>query len=107
MTEPAFDMSSIIALYKEDARQSVKTMAEAWDRWMEVSEGGQARQSLRKLSHQLRGSGKTYGFSFVTRASKAIENIMIKLDKKTLVADEKVRLSVKKKLDRLAAAFKD
>jgi len=107
MTEPAFDMSTIVALYKEDARQSVKGMADAWAQWSQVSDGGQARQALRKLSHQLRGSGKTYGFSQVTRVSKAIENIMIKLDNKTLMADENVRLSVKRKLDRLAAAFKD
>jgi chemotaxis protein histidine kinase CheA len=107
VTEPAFDMSEIIALYKEDARQAIMSMRAAWVQWADVVAGGPARQHLRKLSHQLRGSGRTYGFSDVTRISKAIENIMMKLEKKTLAAGEPVRLSLQKKIDRLAMAFKD
>ena len=100
-------MSEIIALYKEDARQAISSMRAAWLQWAEVSDGGQARQNLRKLSHQLRGSGRTYGFHDVTRVSKAIESIMVKLEKKTLAAGEPVRLSLQKKIDRLARVFKD
>ena|SRR5665213_2243292 len=100
-------MSEIIALYKEDARQSVAQMRAACARWDEVATGGRARDHLRKLSHQLRGSGRTYGFSGVTRVSKAIENIMMKLEKQTLSGSESVRLSLQKKIDRLAADFKD
>jgi chemotaxis protein histidine kinase CheA len=107
VTEPVFDMSEIIALYKEDARQSVLGMRAAWLQWAEISAGGPARQNLRKLSHQLRGSGRTYGFPEVTRVSKAIENIMTKLEKKRLPAGEPARLSLQKKIDRLAAVFKD
>jgi len=107
VAESTFDMSEIIALYKEDARQAIADMREAWRQWAEVAAGGQARQNLRKLSHQLRGSGRTYGFCDVTRISKAIENIMMKLENKTLTANEPVRLSLQKKIDRLALVFKD
>jgi chemotaxis protein histidine kinase CheA len=107
VAEPAFDMSAIVALYKEDARRSVEGMRAAWARWDEVCAGGSAWHDLRKLSHQLRGSGRTYGFRDVTLISKAIENMMTKLNQKTLIGNEAVRASLKKKIDRLVAAFKD
>lgn|GEM_PF-1858030 len=107
MTEPAFDMSEIIALYKEDARRAIAEMQASINNWTEIVNAGQARQNLRKLSHQLRGSGRTYGFHAVSRISKAMENIMMKLEKNTLPAGERVRGSIQKKIDRLAQAFKD
>ena len=107
MTEPAFDMSEIIALYKVDARQAIAEMYAALLQWTDVSAGAAARQNLRKLSHQLRGSGRTYGFNDVTRVSKAIENIMMKLEKKTLAPNESVQRSLQIKIDRLARTFKD
>ena len=105
--EPAFDMSAIIALYKEDARQAIANMRAALAQWPDVAAGGQACKELRKLSHQLRGSGRTYGFHNVSRISKAMENIMVKLEKKTVNAEERVRLSIEKKIGRLSDAFKE
>ena len=98
-------MSAIIALYKEDARQMVAHMRAAWEQWAAVAAGGEPCKELRKLSHQLRGSGRTYGFHNVTRVSKAIENIMIKLEKKTLNAEDRVRSSLQRKIDRLSDVF--
>ena len=84
MGEPVLDLSEILDLYKEDARR----MAAQDERGLgamggEVQAGGAARQELRRLSHQLRGIlGRTYGFREVTRISKALENIMLKLEKR-------------------------
>ena len=59
-------------------------------RWDDIQAGGPARQEMRKLSHQLRGSGRTYGFREVTRLCKAMENIILKLEKNNLKADDRV-----------------
>ena len=105
MSDSAIDLSEIIDLYKEDARQMIGKMQAALSRWAEVQQGGEARQILRRLSHQLRGSGRTYGFRNVTRFSKAIENIMQKLEKAKLPADDRVWEAIRKKVDLLAAVF--
>ncbi len=83
----------------------VVKMREALSRWDEVVQGGAARQELRRLSHQLRGSGRTYGFRSVTRAGKAIEGIIQKVEKNKLPADDRVRESLRLKIEHLAAAF--
>ena len=105
MGEPALDLSAIIDLYKEDARRMVGTMQAALARWDEVRRGGGPRQDLRRLSHQLRGSGRTYGYRNVSRLSKAIESIVQRMDKAKLPADDRVRDSIQKMIDRLAAVF--
>jgi chemotaxis protein histidine kinase CheA len=105
MGEPALDLSELIGLYKEDARRMAAQMQEALSRWEEVQAGGAARQDLRRLSHQLRGSGRTYGFSNVTRICKAIENMIQKVEKSRLAPDERLRESVRKKVELLKAAF--
>ncbi len=84
----------------------IERMQEALIRWEEVQHAGPAREELKRLSHQLRGSGRTYGFRSVTRFCKAIENIMLKLDKAKLAPDERVRASIRKKLDGLVSMFK-
>src|SRR5256885_265633 len=99
MPEPALDMSEIIGLYKEDARRMVSDMRSALQRWDEVKIGGPARNDLRRLSHQLRGSGRTYGFRNVTRISKAMEQIVQKLEKQILEADERVKKAMAGKID--------
>jgi len=104
--EPALDMSEIVDLYKEDARRMVEDMHKALTRWAEVATGGAPRQELRRLSHQLRGSGRTYGFRSVTRIGKAMEQIMQKLEKQALPADERTRKAVAVKVERLAQIFK-
>jgi chemotaxis protein histidine kinase CheA len=104
-SEPAFDLSEIVELYKQDARRMIADMYSAMSRWDELGRGGPARAELRRLSHQLRGSGRTYGFRNVTRYSKAIEHIVVKLERNRLQADEAVRASIQNKIDRLAAAF--
>ncbi len=106
MTEPILDLSEIVDLYKEDARRMIDKMQQALARWEEVQHAGPARQELRRLSHQLRGSGRTYGFRSVTRFCKAIENIMLKLEKARLTADERVHASIRQKLDSLVSAFR-
>jgi len=103
--EPALDLSEILDLYKEDARRTVRTMALAAERWEEVASGGAARYDLRKLSHQLRGSGRTYGFRDVTRISKAMERIVQRLEAGALAADDRVRRALQKKIERLAQIF--
>ncbi len=105
MPEPILDLSEIMGMYKEDAQKTVIKMGEAFSQWAEIQRGGQPRLDLRRMSHQLRGSGRTYGFRRVTRFCKAIENIMIKLDKKQLPADERVHESIRKKLELLKSAF--
>jgi chemotaxis protein histidine kinase CheA len=105
MAEPALDLSEIMDLYKEDARRMVGQMRIAQACWEEVQQGGPARQELRKLSHQMRGSGRTYGFREATRLCKAIENIIQKLEKNKLPADERIRKSLHLKIERLAAVF--
>ncbi len=103
--EAALDMSEIIGMYKEDARRMVGDMRAAVGQWPEVESGGTARLQLRRLSHQLRGSGRTYGFRTVSRVSKALEQIIQKLEKQTLTADERIKKSVSDKVDRLAKIF--
>ncbi len=105
MAEPALDLSEIIDLYKEDAKRMVEKMRGALLQWDDIKLGGAPRQELRKLSHQLRGSGRTYGFCQVTRVSKAIENIMLKLETSKVPADERARKTLFKKIERLASLF--
>lgn len=105
MSEPAIDLSELIGLYKEDARKTVAKMKENFARWQEYKSGGTARAELRRMSHQLRGSGRTYGFRQVTRICKAIENITIKVENGKLQADEAVRRSVAKKIELLASVM--
>jgi len=105
MGEPALDLSEIVGLYKEDARLMVAKMNDALLRWAEIPVGGPARQDLRRLSHQLRGSGRTYGFRNVTRFSKAIEGIMLKIEKGQIAADDRTRKSIQAKVQLLAKAF--
>lgn len=105
--EPAFDLSEIVGLYKEDARQMIATMFRALDRWPEVVTGGEARQELRKLAHQLRGSGRTYGFRDVTRTSKALEGIMIRMQKQSIMADDRTRAAIQRKIAKLETIFKE
>jgi chemotaxis protein histidine kinase CheA len=92
-------------LYKGDAKHMVDQMRSALIRWSEVQQGGPARQELRKLSHQMRGSGRTYGFRQATRICKAMENIILKLEHNRLQADDRVQKSLQVKIDRLAAVF--
>jgi chemotaxis protein histidine kinase CheA len=105
MSEPALDLSEIIDLYKEDARRSIEQMRAAATQWAEVAQGGAACQQLRKLAHQLRGSGRTYGFRNVTRIGKAMEHLMIKLQTKRIPADERLREILVKYIQRLAVIF--
>jgi len=103
--EPILDFADIIELYKQDARQSVERMRAALERWGEVVTGGPARAELRKLSHQMRGSGRTYGFRDATRISKAMERIVEGLEKHRFEADERIRCSLGRKIERLAKVF--
>ncbi len=105
MGEPALDLSEIMDLYKVDARVMVDKMRAAWARWEDVAKGGPARQELRKLSHQLRGSGRTYGYRSVSHCSKAIEGIITRMDKARLQADDRVREALRKQIERLATSF--
>ena len=106
MNEPAMDLSEIMDLYKEDARQAIAQMQGAMERWKEVVQGGPARTDLRRLSHQLRGSGRTYGFREVTRIGKAIENTVQKMERDALRPDNRVRQALSVKIDRLQALFR-
>jgi flagellar hook-basal body complex protein FliE len=92
MAEPTLDLSEIIDLYKEDAKKMVEKMRSAVARWEEIQ-------------HQLRGSGRTYGYRQVTRFSKALESIMQKLEKAQLPADDRSRKAIQDKIERIAAAF--
>jgi chemotaxis protein histidine kinase CheA len=105
MPEPALDLSEIIDLYKIDARHMAAQMQAALARWEEVRQGGAARQALRRLSHQLRGSGRTYGFREVTRVCKAMENIVQKIEENRLEPDARAQDSLRRKIDRLVAIF--
>ena len=105
MSEPVLDLSEIVGLYKEDARRSVRQMQAAVQRWDEVLAGGAACLELRKLSHQLRGSGRTYGFRNVTRIAKALEHLMIKIQAKKLPGSDRLRQVVTRDIERLAAVF--
>ncbi len=104
-SEAGLDLSEIVGMYKEDARRMIQDMRQAADRWQEVREGGPARQILRRLSHQLRGSGQTYGFRRATLVSKALEQIIQKLENGKLSADERVQRSVATKIDLLNSVF--
>ena len=105
MGEPALDLSEIVDLYKEDARLMIVKMREALTRWDDAAEAAAARQELRRMSHQLRGSGRTYGFRSVTRVAKAMESIMLKVEKNVLPADERAREALRVKVERLASEF--
>lgn len=98
-------MSEIIELYKEDARRMIQDMRGVMTRWSDVVQGGAARQDLRRLAHQLRGSGRTYGFRDVTRICKALEQITQKLERRALVGDNRVRHALSLKIERLAVIF--
>ena len=106
MTEPVLDLSEIVGLYKEDARRSIELMRAAAHSWDDVRQGGAARIQLRKLAHQLRGSGRTYGFRSVTRIGKALEHMMIKLQAKRVQPDERVQKCVTRLIERLAITFR-
>ena len=106
MGEPALDLSEIVDLYKEDARRMVRAMRAAMQRWDEVAAGGPACLELRKYSHQLRGSGRTYGFRDVTRVAKAMEHLTEGLQKHALPADDRMRESILAKIDRLGSIFR-
>jgi chemotaxis protein histidine kinase CheA len=106
MSEPVLDLSEIVGMYKEDARRSVERMRASVQRWKEVGENGPAGQELRKLAHQLRGSGRTYGFRNVTRIGKALEHLMIKLQAKRLAADDRLQKIMASHIERLADIFK-
>jgi chemotaxis protein histidine kinase CheA len=105
MGEPALDLSEIIDLYKDDARRMIGQMKSAVGRWEEIRQGGVARQELRKFSHQMRGSGRTYGFREATRLCKAMENLMLKLDNNKIPADDRLRQSLQTKVERLTVLF--
>jgi len=106
MAEPALDLSEIIGLYKDDARRSVGQMRDAVAKWPEMAANGEACQQLRRLAHQLRGSGRTYGFRGVSRIGKAMEQVIIKLQAKRLPADERLRTFMQVQIERLAEIFK-
>ena len=105
-SEPLLDLSEILGLYKEDARRMIGDMRSALGRWEEVVQGGSALKDLRRLAHQLRGSGRTYGFRDVTRISKAMEQVVQKLEKSSLPPDERVREAIASKVDKLDRIFK-
>ena len=105
MAEPALDLSEIMDLYKEDARRMTGLMRSALSRWEEIRQGGPARQELRKLSHQMRGSGRTYGFREATRLCKAMENIVLKLETNRLPCDDRTKESLRAKIERVTAVF--
>ena len=105
MTEPVLDLSEIVGLYKEDARKSVEKMRAAAQRWDDVISGGPAGLELRKLAHQLRGSGRTYGFRNVTRLGKALEHLMVKLQSKRLASSDRLKKIVVDYIERLAVTF--
>jgi chemotaxis protein histidine kinase CheA len=107
MTEPILDLSEIVGLYKEDARKSVASMRAAAQRWEDILAGGPAFLELRKLAHQLRGSGRTYGFREVTRLGKALEHLMIKLQNKRIKGSDRLRTLVASYIDRLGKAFNE
>src|SRR5437016_13650764 len=100
MGEPLLDLSEIIDLYKEDARRMVEKMRVNMEHWDQIQQGGPARADLRRLSHQLRGSGRTYGFRKVTRMCKAIENIVFRLEQGKLQADERVKNLICKTIEK-------
>ena len=100
------DLSEIIGPYKDEARRSVQLMRAALQRWEEVTLGGSARKELRKMSHQLRGSGRTYGFRNVSRISKAIEHLIQKLESKRIDPDARLRRVVSAHVEKLAGIFK-
>jgi chemotaxis protein histidine kinase CheA len=106
MTEPVIDLSEILDMYKEDARRSVSQMRAAMENWSEVLNDGPARQEIRKLSHQLRGSGRTYGFRNVSRVAKAMEHAVILLQSGRIPADERLKKCLSTWIERLAEAFK-
>ena len=106
MNEPALDLSEIVGLYKDDARRSVEQMRAALARWDEVANGGAACKELRKMSHQLRGSGRTYGFRDVSRIGKALEHLIQKLEAKRITADARLRQAVSGHIEQLAGIFK-
>jgi len=105
MGEPAIDLSEIMDLYKEDAKRMIQQMQSALIRWPEIQQGGPARLELRKLSHQMRGSGRTYGFGHATRMCKAMENIVQKLEHNRLPADDRILKSLRAKIERLISIF--
>ena len=105
MNEPIMDLSEIVGLYKDDARRSVSSMRAALSRWDDICALGPATQELRKLAHQLRGSGRTYGFRDVTRLGKALEHIMIRIQSKRFRPDERCRALMTKYVDRLTKIF--
>src|SRR5258708_38286484 len=106
MTEPVLDLSEIVGLFKQDDRLTVMRMKAEAQCWDEVIQGGPACLQLRKLAHQLRGSGRTYGFRDVTRIGKALELLMVKLQSKHLKPDQRLQTFVARCLERLADIFK-
>jgi chemotaxis protein histidine kinase CheA len=105
MSEPILDLSEIMDLYKADARRMVGEMQSLLGRWEEVASSVTGRKELRRLAHQLRGSGRTYGFRDVSRICKAMETIVIKFDSQHLTDAERIRQSLCAKVERLATIF--
>ena len=105
MNEPAWDLGELVGVYKEDARKTVAHMRDALARWDEMAENGPASQELRKLAHQLRGSGRTYGFRNVSRVAKALERLVIKLQSKSLEPSDRLLQVMKKNVQRLSEIF--
>jgi chemotaxis protein histidine kinase CheA len=105
MAEPMMDLSEIVGLYKEDARRSVQHMQTALQQWDDVVAGGPAALELRKLAHQLRGSGRTYGFREVTRLGKALEHLMIMLQAKQVPGNDRLNKVITRYVNRLAVIF--
>jgi len=105
MNEPALDLSEIVGLYKDDARRSVQQMREALQRWEDVASGGAACKTLRKMSHQLRGSGRTYGFRNVSRISKAVEHLIQKIESRRIAPDARLRQALSGHIEQLAVIF--
>ena len=106
MTEPVLDLSEIVGMYKEDARRSVSQMRTAVENWDQIVTDGPARQEIRKLSHQLRGSGRTYGFRDVSRVAKAMEHAIILLQSNRVDADDRLRKCLTGWIERLADIFR-
>ncbi len=106
MTEPALDLSDIIDLYKKDARGMIAQMNDALKKWPDFQADGPVRKDFRRWSHQLRGSGRTYGFRNVTRISKAMEKIIIGIESGRIPADDRVRNSLRVKVSLLEGVFK-
>ena len=103
--EPAFDLSEIVDLYKADARASVAQLCLHMKNLSNVVQGAEAVAGVRRISHQLRGSGKTYGFPQVTRLSKALERISISIQAHRIDLSERTVGVIQRYIGKLASIF--